>query len=45
MEKPAAKVEIEGNTLIIPGGLIDEIGTSAGDDGDISAPGLVLKLE
>lgn len=39
-----SEVEIEGNTIVIKGELIDEIGTSAGDDGDISVPGLVLKL-
>ena len=39
-----SKVKIDGNTISIPGELIDEIGTSAGDEGDISAPGMVLKL-
>ncbi|TKG92928.1 hypothetical protein EYV94_18330 [Puteibacter caeruleilacunae] len=39
-----SKVTINGNTLTIPGKLIDSVGTSAGDEGDISAPGLVLKL-
>lgn len=39
-----SKVKIEGNTLSIPGELIDKIGTSAGDEGDISVPGMVLKL-
>ena len=39
-----AEVIFEGNTLKIPGELIDEIGTSAGDEGDISAPGMVIKL-
>ena len=38
------KVTIKGNTLTIPGELIDKIGTSAGDKGDISVPGLVLQL-
>lgn len=40
-----SKVEINGNKIIIPGALIDEIGTMAGDEGDISVPGFVLKLE
>lgn len=40
-----SKVHIEGNRLSIPGELIDEIGTSARDEGDISSPGLVLKIE
>jgi hypothetical protein len=39
------KVEIEGNILSIPGDLIYEIGTSAGDEGDLSVPGMVLKLK
>jgi hypothetical protein len=37
-------IEIKGNKVIIPGKLIEEIGTSAGDQGDISAPGMVLKI-
>jgi hypothetical protein len=40
-----SKVVIKGNTITIPGELIDVIGTEAGDEGDISVPGLVLKLE
>lgn len=39
-----SKVTIKANTLSIPGTLIDEIGTSAGDSGDISAPGMVIQL-
>ena len=39
------KVKIRGGTLTIPGTLIDQIGTSAGDAGDISVPGLVLKIQ
>jgi len=39
------RVAIKGNTLILPGKLIDEIGTSAKSKGDISVPGLVLRLE
>jgi hypothetical protein len=38
-------VIIEERKLIIPGELIDKIGTSAGDEGDISVPGMVIKLE
>lgn len=38
------KVKIDGRRLVIPGKLIDRIGTSAGDEGDLSAPGMVLKL-
>ena len=40
-----SKVAIHGNTLTIPGALIAAIGTSAGDAGDISTPGLLLRLE
>ncbi|MEO0510841.1 MAG: hypothetical protein AAF065_13395 [Verrucomicrobiota bacterium] len=39
------RVTIKGRTLRIPGELIDTMGTSAGDEGDISAPGMVLKLD
>ena len=39
-----SKVKFKGNILIIPGKLIDDIGTSAGDEGDISAPGMIIKL-
>ena len=37
-------VGIEEGKVVIPGKLIDEIGTTAGDEGDISAPGLVLRI-
>ena len=37
-------VKIDGSTLIIPGDLIDEIGTSASGEGDISAPGMVIRI-
>ncbi len=37
-------VKIEKNVMHIPGDLIEEIGTSENDEGDISAPGLVIKL-
>jgi hypothetical protein len=40
-----SKVNAKANTITIPGELIDEIGTSAGDEGDISVPGMVLKLQ
>jgi len=40
-----SQVTIEGNTLSIPGDLIDRIGTAAGDEGDISAPSMVLQLQ
>lgn len=39
------KVRIEGNQLILSGELIDRIGTSAATPGDLSAPGMVLRLE
>jgi hypothetical protein len=41
----SAKVTINGNTLAIPGKVINTIGTAAGDEGDISAPGMVLQLQ
>jgi len=37
-------IKTEGNSITIPGELIDEIGTSAGDEGDISVPGMVIKI-
>ncbi len=39
------EITIKTNTISIPGDLIDRIGTMAGDEGDISVPGMVLKLE
>ncbi|MDR3245444.1 MAG: hypothetical protein LBT50_03325 [Prevotellaceae bacterium] len=39
------KIQINENQLIIPGKLIETVGLSAADEGDISAPGLVLKIE
>ena len=39
------KVEIINNTIKIPGELIDKLGTSAGTEGDISVPGLVLRID
>lgn len=38
------QIKIENNTIIIPGYLIDQIGTEAGTDGDISVPGMVLRI-
>ncbi len=37
-------VEIKRNSIMVPGKLIDKIGTSAGSNGDISVPGMVLKI-
>ncbi len=37
-------IMVKGNTLIIPGLLIDKTGTAAKSEGDISAPGMVLKV-
>jgi len=39
------KVEISGTRITIPGEIIDEIGTGMNNTGDISVPGLVLKIE
>lgn len=39
-----SKIKIKNRQVIIPGDLIDEIGTAAGDKGDISVPGLVIKM-
>ena len=33
------------NILSVPGELIDKIGTSAGVEGDISVPGMIIKLQ
>ncbi|NQU53502.1 MAG: hypothetical protein HQ522_13290 [Bacteroidetes bacterium] len=38
-------VSVKKNRLIIPGEVIDKFGTIAGDKGDISVPGLVIKIE
>lgn len=38
------KVIIEDNKIIIPGNVIEKIGLSCADEGDISVPGMVLKL-
>ena len=39
------EVEITGNTLTLPGSLLERIGTQASTPGDVSAPGLVLVVE
>ena len=38
------RVTVEGNRLTIPGAVISEIGLMAATEGDVSDPGLVLKL-
>ena len=38
------KIIIEKNKIIVPGNLIEKIGTMAGDPKDLSAPGMVLKV-
>jgi hypothetical protein len=37
-------VEIRGNEIVIPGEVIDRVGTSAGEPGDVSDPGLVIRM-
>jgi len=37
-------IKADGRRLTIPGELIDRVGTSAGDEGDLSVPGMVLRL-
>ena len=39
------QVQVKKNTLIISGKTIEQIGLSEADEGDISVPGLVLKIE
>lgn len=39
-----SEVQINGNTLTIDGTLLEEIGRSAGTEGDSSEPGLVLQI-
>lgn len=43
-EDITSQVMINGNTLTLPGGLIDEVGLRAASKGDISDPGLVLVI-
>ncbi|GHB84889.1 hypothetical protein [Persicitalea jodogahamensis] len=38
------KVTLSGKTMTIPGEVIDQVGTASASEGDISAPGLVLKV-
>lgn len=38
-------VKTQGASLVISGELIDRIGLSAGSEGDLSVPGLVIRLE
>ena len=40
-----SEVQIMGNTLILPGSLLERIGTQASHSGDESAPGLALVVE
>ncbi len=44
LDKVTVKDTVKDNQLIIAGELIDKIGTSAGDAGDNSVPGLVIQL-
>lgn len=37
-------ITIAGDTIILPGDLIDQTGTAAGDPDDLSVPGLVIQL-
>ena len=39
-----AMVEIRGNEIVIPGDVIDRVGRSAAEPGDVSDPGLVLRM-
>lgn len=40
-----AEVSIYGNSLTLPGSLLERIGTQASTPGDVSAPGLVMVIE
>ena len=40
----SAEITRTDHQISVPGALIETVGTSAGDPGDISAPGLVLKV-
>lgn len=37
-------IKIEDNKILIPGKLIEKIGLKSADEGDISSPGMVIKL-
>jgi len=39
-----SRVVFDGKTMVVPGAVIDEVGTAAGSEGDISAPGLMLQV-
>ena len=39
------EVAIEGNKLLIPGEVIRRVGLMAASPGDLSAPGLLIKIE
>ena len=38
------KIQVSDNKIVIQGDLIEEIGTMAGDVGDISVPGMLIKI-
>ena len=40
-----SRIHISGHQISIPGQIIDQIGLSAADPGDISVPGLVIQIE
>jgi hypothetical protein len=40
-----SKIKIHGNSISLSGELIDEIGLAAASSGDLSVPGMVLRLE
>ncbi len=44
-EDVTQRIHIDGTTITIPGSLIDKIGTQAATPGDLSDPGIVLKIE
>jgi hypothetical protein len=39
------EARVEGQSLVLPGGLLERVGRSASTPGDLSDPGLVIKLE
>ena len=43
-EDVTAQVQIEGNRLTLPGGLLARVGLSAATSGDLSVPGLVVQF-
>jgi len=40
-----SKVRIEGQSILLPGALIERVGLSAATPGDLSDPGLVVRME